>query len=352
MAGARVRCYRFAHILKARGFETEVFSFADHLGAPFAEAEWSMTLAQRLAYNVRAFRVLAKQERGTVFYIQRLHYHALAPFLLSVLKNYPVVFDCDDWNIREDPRYHFGFFPSSKMEFLTRQMARYAQVVIVASRYLEDFLKPFARKLYYLPTGVDAGSFSPASEPRAASEVILGWAGTVFDDETYDNLCFALECFRGLAERFPRIVLSLAGEGSGYEKFKVALKDDPLLRRIRFEGWVEADMMPRYLDGIDIGLLPLARPTRFNQAKSPTKLFEYMAMAKPVVASRVGEAVSIVRDGWNGFLADSPEEFAQKSARLVEDIDLRRRIGEAARRDIEENYSLEVLGAKLAEALS
>lgn len=352
MAGARVRCYGFARILEACGFETEVFSFADHLGAPFAEAEWSMTLAQRLAFNARAFKALAKQERGTVFYIQRLHYHALAPFLLSFLKKHSVVFDCDDWNIREDVRYHFGFLPSSKAEFLTKQLARYAEVTIAASRYLEDFLRPYARRLCYVPTGVDTVRFRPSSAVGSRKETVLSWAGTVFDDEMYGNLLYLVERFRVLSARFPDVVLSLAGEGSGYEKAREALKDDPLIRSIRFEGWIESDQMPQYLEGVDIGLLPLARPTRFNQAKSPTKLFEYMAMAKPVVASRIGEAACVVQDGKNGFLAGSIKEFEQKTAQLIEDIGLRRCIGSAACRDIEENYSLEVLGEKLSRALS
>lgn len=352
MAGARVRCYHFARILKAHGFDTEVFSFADHLNAPFAEAEWSMSLSQRLSYNARALKILAKKERGTVFYIQRLHYHALAPFLLSVVKKHPVVFDCDDWNIREDPRYHFGFFPSSKMEFLTKQMARYAKVVIVASRYLEDFLKPFARKILYLPTGVDTERFKPSCDIRDKKEVILSWAGTVFDDEMYGNLLFLIESFRKLAGRFPYTVLSLAGEGAGYEKLKGVLRNDSLAGRVRFEGWIDADMMPRYLDAIDIGFLPLARVTRFNRAKSPTKLFEYMAMARPVVASCIGEASHIVRDGVNGFLAGSQDEFTEHAARLIGDADLRHRMGQAAQRDAQDLYSLDALDKELCAVFS
>lgn len=351
MAGARVRCYHFARALKARGYQAEVFSFADHLGAPFAEAEWSMTLRQRLAYNARACRILAQQERGTIFYVQRLHYHALAPFVLSIFKKHPVVFDCDDWNIREDPRYHWGLFPTSKAEFLTRHFARYARLTVAASRYLEYFLKPLARKVCYLPTGVDTERFRPSGAARSSQEVVLGWAGTVFDEEMYGNLLFLVDCFRRLASRFPNAVLSLAGEGMGYERLRSEFARDPLNRRIRFEGWVDTDNMPRYLDTIDIGLLPLARATRFNQAKSPTKLFEYMAMAKPVVASRVGEAAHIVRNAETGFLAGFWEEFVARTARLIEDADLRRRMGLAGRHDAECSYSLDVLGERLSEVL-
>ncbi|MFH0941120.1 MAG: glycosyltransferase, partial [Candidatus Omnitrophota bacterium] len=91
--------------------------------------------------------------------------------------------------------------------------------------------------------------------------------------------------------------------------------------------------------------------TKFNQAKSPTKLFEYMACSKPTVSSRVGEARYIVRDGINGFLAGSQREFIEKMEALVEDENLCRRLGREARQDVERKYSLAVLGKQLSGIL-
>jgi len=51
------------------------------------------------------------------------------------------------------------------------------------------------------------------------------------------------------------------------------------------------------------GLLPLIQDTKFNKSKSPTKLFEYMAMAKATVSSDIGESSYVIKDGDNGFLA-------------------------------------------------
>ena len=97
--------------------------------------------------------------------------------------------------------------------------------------------------------------------------------------------------------------------------------------------------------------MPVARDTKFNRAKSPTKLFEYMSMSKPVVASRVGETALIINDGYNGFLAGSKEQFIDKMQELIEKEGLRRQLGERAREAVVEEYSQEILGSRLYSML-
>jgi glycosyltransferase involved in cell wall biosynthesis len=117
------------------------------------------------------------------------------------------------------------------------------------------------------------------------------------------------------------------------------------------DGWIPPDEIPDYLSHIDIGLLPLVQDTKFNKSKSPTKLFEYMAMAKPTVSSNIGEAAEIIQDGENGFLAKDKEEFIKKMQILIEDSTLRQEMGDKACKTIENNYSLKVLGKRLYEIL-
>jgi len=120
---------------------------------------------------------------------------------------------------------------------------------------------------------------------------------------------------------------------------------------ILLKEWVSPESIPGYLANIHIGLFPTVSKTKFNQAKSPTKLFEYMAMAKPTVSSHIGETSHIIKDGDNGFLAQTKGEFIEKMQRLIENAELREKIGEKARKTVEENYSLKVLGKRLYEIL-
>ena len=109
--------------------------------------------------------------------------------------------------------------------------------------------------------------------------------------------------------------------------------------------------MPEHLSGMDVGLLPLTQDTKFNKAKSPTKLFEYMSMAKPTIASDMGEAKNVLRDRQTGFLVKNKNEFVSAMCHLAEDSRSRREMGNHAREDVERHYSLDVLGKKLADVL-
>ncbi|MBL7196810.1 MAG: glycosyltransferase family 4 protein [Candidatus Omnitrophica bacterium] len=352
LSGARVRCYNFARELNEYGIDTKVFSFGDNLGAKYGEKEFQMSLREKIRYNIKAFNSLFKEEKNTIFYMQRLNYHTLAAFSVSLLKKNKFIFDCDDWNIRENPIYYLGFLPSSKMEFLTRLIAKYADICIAASGYLKDHLSKFNKKVYYIPTGVDTEIFKPKDILRENNEKIkLCWIGTVYHKDVYVNLKFIIDSFIFLAERYKNIFLTLAGEGKYFERIKEEVKNRSWKERININSWIHPDKVPTYLDGIDIGLLPLIQTTKFNKSKSPTRLFEYMAMSKSTVSSNIGEAREIIQDGINGFLAKTKEEFIQKMERLIRDSTFRQEMGRNARKTIEEKYSLKVLGKQLHDIL-
>src|SRR5262249_10552953 len=101
----------------------------------------------------------------------------------------------------------------------------------------------------------------------------------------------------------------------------------------------------------DIGVYPLP-DDEWARGKCGFKAIQFMACGVPVVAAAVGVNREIIRDGVNGFLASSDDEWTAKLQRLIADDDLRRRIGEAGRRTIEERYSLAVNAPRLASLLS
>jgi glycosyltransferase involved in cell wall biosynthesis len=349
LSGARVRCYNFARQLAKHHVQTEVFSFADHLGAAFGENEPKMDFFKKLKYNALAFGLLKKKtDKNTLIFMQRLNYHSLAPFLISWFGRRKFIFDCDDWNIRQDPKYYLGFYPSSKMEYLTRKIAKYSSVCIAASRFLESYLRQFNPQVYYLPTGVDTDIFNPDKYPPPDnSKVIFSWIGTVYHAEMRDNLKFILSCFTILAEKLDYVFLELAAEGKYYQAIQNEVKSLTCAKRIIFHPWIDPDAIPQHLSQIDVGLLPLIQDSKFNQAKSPTKLFEYMSMAKPTISSNIGEAKNIIRHAQTGFLANNQDEFVSCMRQLAENPHLRQKMGNSARQEIMMNYSLAVLGKRL-----
>jgi len=80
-------------------------------------------------------------------------------------------------------------------------------------------------------------------------------------------------------------------------------------------------------------------------------LMEAMAMQIPCVATRITGIPELIRDGLDGLLvtASSAEEMAAAIARLMDDSDLRQRLGESARRQVMERYDLNRNTAAQAE---
>ncbi len=349
LAGARIRCYNFARVLKKHGLDTEVLSFADTLGAKSGKEECKLRIRDKLKYNLEAFQKL-KRERNVILFLNRFHYHSFAPWFLHLINGNRLVFDLDDWEMRENPEYYLGFWPSSKAEFLIRKIARTADSCIAASRFLQDFLGRFNSEVCYVPSGVDTDLFRPREKKRDSAKIILSWIGTMHRRDDIENIEFIIDCFRQLNGKHHDIFLEIVGDGiySGVlNQILEEYNDD----NISLKGWIPPEHMPDYLSGIDIGLVPLIQETKFNMAKSPTNLFEYMAMAKPTISSKIGEITRIVQDGENGFLATDKEKFIEKARVLINSEFLREEMGNEAKRTVELNYSLDILGRRLFEIL-
>lgn len=105
------------------------------------------------------------------------------------------------------------------------------------------------------------------------------------------------------------------------------------------------------LRSVRVGLLPLVQKEEWFQAKSPTKLYEYMASGLAVVASPTGEANYIIRDGEDGIFADSLEGFTAAMMRLYEEPTLCEKMSRSAAERAQNRYSLDTLGDTLNSAI-
>ena len=103
MPAVRIRCHDFANYLKKSGVDSEVFSYAEELGAKSGKEEKNMNWLKKCAYNFKAYRRLSSE--NTIFVLQRFNYHSFAPLFLKLFKNNKLVFDLDDWEAREDIDY-------------------------------------------------------------------------------------------------------------------------------------------------------------------------------------------------------------------------------------------------------
>jgi glycosyltransferase involved in cell wall biosynthesis len=216
-------------------------------------------------------------------------------------------------------------------------LLRRAHVAVVGNAPLEAWARSAgARDVVVLPTSIDLARYRPRdaeSEPRRP--FTIGWIGSA---TTAGYLLPVAAVLAELARRRD-VEVHLVGAGRCAP---------PGVRACSF-AWAEETEV-EHLSRFDVGIVPLASGP-WEQAKSPYKLLQYMAMALPVVATPVGAARDVIRHGQNGFLAESADEWLRTLERLHDDAALRAQIGSAARRTVEAAFSRERALPGLADAL-
>jgi glycosyltransferase involved in cell wall biosynthesis len=220
-----------------------------------------------------------------------------------------------------------------KVRFLIRE----ADHVITSSPLLIDICLATNRsgRCTYISSSVDADRFVPTNRFVGDEGVTIGWTGT-YSSKPYLDLLRPV--FQELARRI-RFKLRVIGNFD-YELQGVDLEVVRWSREREVED----------LQAIDIGVYPLPLDD-WVIGKSGLKAIQYMAFGLPVVASDAGITPRVVRDGETGILVRTQEEWLEALEGLVRDPGLRRRLGEAGRRDVLEKYSTEVIAGEYRRVL-
>jgi len=92
----------------------------------------------------------------------------------------------------------------------------------------------------------------------------------------------------------------------------------------------------------DIAIIPCST-NEWGKAKSNNRLTMFMALGLPVIVSPIPSYKKIIRNGYNGFLAENINDWV-KYFLLSKDITIRRNIGMKAKEDVLKRYSIEVIG--------
>lgn len=232
-----------------------------------------------------------------------------------------IVFDIDDdlWAVPEgNPAQEY--FSRPEVGWVLTEACRQADLVTTPSAILAKVLRARNRNVAVIPNLLPDEYWSETSDTlRGGSKVVIGWAGGPTHAE---DISIVREPLLEVLERHPSTELHLAGGDPEWM---------PAHPRIRHLPWVDITDHPRTVMGFDIGIAPL-KSNHFNACKSDLKVVEYWAAGLPVVASAHGPYETTVRHGENGMLAGKPKDWLRHLSALIEDGDLRSRMGEAARR--------------------
>jgi glycosyltransferase involved in cell wall biosynthesis len=221
-------------------------------------------------------------------------------------------------------------------EALEREiLVRTDALVVVSSalaRYAED-LGVARQRITVLPNGVDPERFSPAvcgeelrSRYRLDGRDVLGFVGTLKPWHDLETLAGALEL---LVARGRSVHLLVVGDGPGASRLQ-ALNAD----LVTCAGAVNHDEVPKYMAAMDVVVVPYG--TDAESYFSPLKLFEAMAMGKPVVGARLGEVAETLVDGETGLLYEPGRagDLADKIAKILDTPTRGGELGQSARRAV------------------
>jgi glycosyltransferase involved in cell wall biosynthesis len=237
-----------------------------------------------------------------------------------------LLFDFDDAVFLRDSYAAKGLHDRRRLRRFTG-MVRCADAVIAGNAFLAEQAARWTgeRSIQVIPTCVDPQRY-PLTEPaRNQSGVDLVWVGS---SSTLRGLQAIAPLLEVIGRRVPGVRLKLL-----CDRF-LTLHDLPVLP----VPWTEAREADEIADA-DIGISWLPDDA-WSRGKCGLKVLQYLAAGLPVIANPVGVQVEMVRHGETGLLARMPEQWIEAVQRLAGDAELRRRMGRAGRRLVEERYSV------------
>ena len=282
-------------------------------------------------------------------------YTGLLGFLEAKLWNKPVIVDFNDLiaqytgallNLKK------GSFAAKLLVLVQNYIVKNADWVVTPTRLIKKYATALGipeRKIRIISNGVDTKMFCSSrfncfelrNDLHLENEKICvycgrldGWAGM----NIMRKICETAK-MRGLAAKF-----LLVGSGEGK-----TLHGENIISL----GEVPYEKVPSVLAIADVILIPFP-DNEVSHAASPLKLFEGMAMQKPIIASKVSGIEEVVLDGDNGFLVDPNDlhGWIYKLEMVLNTGTLASTMGQKAKRTVEERFDWTVLAQRFEEVLN
>ena len=164
------------------------------------------------------------------------------------------------------------------------------------------------------------------------SKMVIGFVGGFYP---WHGVELLLDIFPQIAREIPNVALLLIGEGPRKEYLTAQARQMGINASVVFTGNIAHEVLPQYIAAFDLAVLPDS-----NDYGSPMKIYEYMAMGKPVVAPRLAPVEEGIIDGEVGllFLKQDKDAFAFAILALLKDKERRLQMGEAARQHVLKNH--------------
>jgi glycosyltransferase involved in cell wall biosynthesis len=348
-----------AQILSSFGHSVTIFAFT--FGTNVGTEIWSPGVVvfrcrvskltyklSALAYTLPIYHLALKKsvsEFIEIFDIDVLHIHdiriARAAFWANGNRGLPVVLDVHE-NRPVIMRYykHVNSFPGSILifpqvwaRFENRFMKKASKIFVVTEEARELYVdrnSNLMSKICVIPNAVNFGAFVKIKmkydivEKYRARFVIL-YIGDTGERRGLGSVLESIKSLRGFIQNIKLVVLGKSSSDSVWEGI---VNDSDLNDCVEFAGWIDPDNFLSYIRVSSICISPILKNAHHDSTYA-NKLFQYMALSRPVLVSDCLAQANLVSSFGCGLVhqADSASHFSRQIMRLFYDPDTRRRMG-------------------------
>jgi glycosyltransferase involved in cell wall biosynthesis len=255
--------------------------------------------------------------------------------VLTIIKPAPVVFDAFlslyDSFVSDRKIVERGSLPAKALFLLDRYACKWASVVILDTRahirYFVDEFSVAPSKFRRIFIGADDALFSPRKIEESHDRFLVGFIGKFIPLHGLEFIVRAAK----LLETNDDIQFIIAGEGQMKESMR-SLAEELGVKNISFRGWIPYEEVPVFLCPMDV-CLGIFGDTDKAARVIPNKVFEAMAMEKPVVTRRSPAADELLVDGRDALLCEAadPRSIADAVLRLKNDRELSQAVARGGR---------------------
>jgi glycosyltransferase involved in cell wall biosynthesis len=299
---------------------------------------------QGLFYALRLGRLDAPRTLSHLFYfveavmvgrrlmqlhVSHMHIHFSSTVGLLIRRMFPIgmsitLHGSDEFN---DP---IGFNLAAKVResLFVCTISSYGRSQVMKSADYGDW-----NKIEVAPLGVDPGVFVPRPFRENPKRFEIICVGRLAPMKGHNILIGAVD---QLLKEGRNVRLRIVGDGPDRDMLERNVKNRKLTESVVFEGWLNQDRVRELYRQTDVFAL-----ASFAEGV-PVVLMEAMAMEIACVSTRITGVPELIRDGVDGCLVTPADEneLAQTIAKLMDDPNLRRRLGAAGRRRVLEKYDL------------
>jgi len=177
-----------------------------------------------------------------------------------------------------------------------------------------------------------------------ANELLCLYVGNL---ESYQGIDLLLESITELNGSVPFRVVIIGGIESDLRKYREKTKKLKISDQVDFIGPRPLKLLPHYLQQADILISP-----RIKGQNTPMKIYSYLASGKPVLATEIDSHIQVLDSSCALLVKPRVQEFVRGLKRLIEERELREKLGNAGQRLARQQYSLASYKRKLNDIYS